>query len=77
MKITAQTMRENSIELTIESSCDNKWDIVIYKDGLDDDENPEHKRIMSDYLTVEELKALEDMFYKARYLAETNKEEQK
>ncbi len=77
MKITAQSMKENNIELTIESSCDNKWDVTIYKDELNDDENREHKRIMSDYLTVEELMTLENMFFKARYLAEQNTEEQK
>lgn len=76
MKITAQTMRQDNLELSIESSCGDKWDITIYRDAVEEDETP-RVRLMSDYLTVKELEALEDMFRKARYLAQENTEEQK
>lgn len=74
MKVTAQTMEQSTIKLSIESSCDNKWDVTIYQDSIDEDGTPKHERVLSGYFTVEELKALEDMFYKARYLAHENTE---
>lgn len=77
MKIVAQTMVEDTIQLSIESSYDNKWDVTIYQDSVDEDGTPKHERVLSGYFTIEELKALESAFYKARYLAQENKEEQK
>lgn len=74
MKVTAQTMVENTIQLSIESSCDDKWDVTVYQDSVDEEGTRKHERVLSGYFTVEELKALEDMFYKARYLAHENTE---
>jgi hypothetical protein len=73
MKITAQTMELNNLALTIEKSADNQWSVDIYRD-LDEGEGMKHTRILSVYLTSQELSDLYDLTYQAKYLAKQQEE---
>lgn len=66
MKITAQTMELSGLTFTIERSTDS-WSVDIYREETED---TKRERIFSGYLTFQELEALYDLFFKAKYLAQ-------
>lgn len=74
MRITARTMELNNLTLSMEKSVDGQWSVDVYRD-FDDGEGMKHTRILSVYLTSQELSDLYDLTYEAKYLAKQQEEE--